>query len=261
MTIIDAIILGIVEGFTEFLPISSTAHLIITSKLLKISANDFIKFFEVFIQSGAILAVLFLYLKYVLKNKDLILKIILSFIATSVFAFSFYKVIKNVFFDSMGLIAFNLIFIGILIILFESLIKNGKINLNKDLKMLNFKDAFLIGIIQALSIMPGVSRAGAVILAMFILNYKREEAVLYSFLLSIPTILSAGFFDLYKIGFKSFAFSSEYILITFFGFLFAFLSALFVIKAFIKFLEKNNLQVFGYYRIILGILVILFFLV
>ena len=262
MTIFDSILFGIVEGLTEFLPISSTAHLIITSKFLNIPSNDFIKFFEIFIQTGAILSVIVLYFKYILKNKDLIIKIIISFIFTSLIALPLYKIIKNIFFESMSLIIFNMIFLGIIIIILEILIKKNKIFINKDLQSLTIKDAILIGIAQALSVMPGVSRAGAVILIMFLLKYKREEAVLYSFLLSVPTIISAGLFDLYKMGFDKIFLSAQNLNIVIFGFLSSFISALIVIKLFIMYLQRNDLKIFGYYRIILGIILyFIFFLI
>jgi undecaprenyl-diphosphatase len=138
------------------LPISSTAHLILASKILNISQNDFIKFFEIFIQSGAILSIIFLYFKYILKNKKLILPILVSFLMTSLIALPFYKVIKNVFFEDIFLIIFNLIFIGLLMIIIENLIEKNKIKIFKNLENLTLKEAILIGIFQSLSIVPGV---------------------------------------------------------------------------------------------------------
>src|SRR3989304_8309065 len=118
MNLIDSLLLGIVEGVTEFLPISSTAHLIISSKLLNIPQTEFQKFFEVFIQSGAILAVVFIYWKIILKNKNLLVNIILSFIPTAIVGFLLRKVIKNIFFESFALIAVSLFVIGLFFIIF-----------------------------------------------------------------------------------------------------------------------------------------------
>jgi undecaprenyl-diphosphatase len=256
MNIFSAIFLGIIEGITEFLPVSSTAHLILASKILNIPQNDFIKFFEIFIQSGAILSIVFLYFKYILKNKKLILPILVSFLMTSLIALPFYKVIKNVFFEDIFLIIFSLIFIGLLMIIIENLIEKNKIKIFKNLGNLTLKEAILIGIFQSLSIVPGVSRAGAVILGMLLLKYKRDEAVLYSFLLSVPTIISAGLFDLYKTGFNKVFFVKENLIYLLIGFIFSFISALIVVKLFIKYLQNHNLKIFGYYRIILGIIIL-----
>lgn len=258
MSLFHALILGIVEGLTEFLPISSTAHLIITSKLLNIYQTNFLKLFEVFIQSGAILAVIFLYFKYLLKNKKLIKYIIFSFLPTALIGFIFHKIIKNIFFESFSLIIFSLFFIGILFILLEVFIKNKKILLKKKLNNISFFESFLIGFFQSLAIVPGISRAGSVILTMIILGYKREEATLYSFLLAVPTILAAGIFDFYKE--RQIVFSNiDNLWILFFGFLVSFIFAYLSIKWFIDFVKKNSLLIFGIYRIILAVIVFFIF--
>jgi len=259
MNFLEAFVLGIVEGVTEFLPISSTAHLIIFSKILNIPSNDFTKFFEVFIQTGAVLSVVILYAKHILKNKKLLSKILISFIVTSLVAVPFYKIIKNVFFESNLLIVFNFIVVGAFFLLAENLISKNILKLNKDLKNLDIRQAIIIGLAQGFSIMPGVSRAGAVILAMLFLKYKRKEAVIYSFLLAVPTIVAAGFFDLYKVGFESLLISNINLLNLVIGFLFSFVSAIVVIQFFIRYLQKNDLKIFGYYRLIFGLLLFFFF--
>ena len=139
-------------------------------------------------------------------------------------------------------------------ILVEFLIEKGKLNILKNLENLNLKEAIIIGAGQALSIMPGVSRAGIVILIMLLLGYKRDESVIYSFLLSLPTIISAGLFVLYKTGFDNFFLIRENLISIILGFFFSFLSALIVIKLFIKYLQTNNFKIFGIYRIILGLI-------
>ena len=254
MNILSSIFLGIIEGLTEFLPISSTAHLILASRILKISQEEFTKFFEIFIQSGAILSIIILYFKYILKNKKLILHLIVSFFITSLIALPFYKIIKNVFFESIFLIIFNLIFIGILMIITENLVEKNKIKIFKNLENLTIKEAILIGIFQSFSIVPGVSRSGAIILGMLLLKYKRDESVLYSFLLSVPTIISAGLFDLYKTGFNDIFLVKENLIYLLIGFISSFISALIVVKLFIKYLQNHNLKIFGYYRIFLGLI-------
>ncbi|GIW65528.1 MAG: undecaprenyl-diphosphatase [Candidatus Parcubacteria bacterium] len=249
-------ILGIVEGITEFLPISSTAHLILVSNLLKIQQTDFHKLFEVFIQSGAILAVIFNYFNLLKNNLNLIKKIIVSFIPTAIIGIVFYKIIKNLFFENYLIIASSLIIIGFIFILVEKLISKNKLRLSLDLNNLDNKQAFLIGLFQGLAIIPGVSRAGAVILIMLILRFKREEAVLYSFLLATPTIISASLYDLYKTGINSLFIGQNFIYLLI-GFVSSFIFALLTINWFIKYLKKNNLIPFGFYRIIIGILILL----
>ncbi len=198
MNIFQIIILSIVEGLTEFLPISSTAHLIITTKILNIYQNDFQKLFEVFIQSGAILSVIFLYQKLLLKNRKILINIFVAFLPTAFFGFLFYKIIKDVFFETLNLTIFSLILGGIILVLTEILISKRKLILAKTNDQMKLKEAFLIGFFQSLAIVPGVSRAGAAIVAMMFLGFKRDQSAIFSFLLAVPTILSASFFDLYK---------------------------------------------------------------
>ncbi|MCX7955954.1 MAG: undecaprenyl-diphosphate phosphatase [Patescibacteria group bacterium] len=256
MDFIHVLILGAVEGLTEFLPVSSTAHLIITSKLLKIPQSDFLKVFEVVIQSGAILSVIFLYFNYLLKNRKIIRHILISFLPTAVIGFFLHKIIKNIFFESFALIVFSLFLVGVFFIIFEKLAEKKKIILKKELKELNFFDSFLIGFFQSLAVVPGVSRAGAVILGMMGLEYRREEATTYSFLLAVPTIISAGALDIYKE--KELIFSSlDNFWILSFGFLVSFVFAFFSVKWFIDFVKKKSLVIFGVYRIILAFVLFL----
>lgn len=257
MDIINSIILGIVEGITEFLPISSTAHLIFASKFLRISQSEFQKFFEVFIQSGAILAVVLLYLKYLVKNKHVISKLIISFLPTSLIGFLLYKFIKGVFFTRFSLIVFAFIFIGAVFLLVEILVHKKKFSLVRSIKDLSIVEALIIGLGQSLAVVPGVSRAGIVIVIMMLMRSRREEAALYSFLLAIPTILAASIYDLYKM--KSIIFTSETnLLIVAVGFIVSFATAYFSVKWFISYLQKNSLVLFGFYRIIAGFLLLIF---
>lgn len=249
---IQSFILGIIEGITEFLPISSTAHLILTSYLLKINQNNFHKFFEVFIQTGAICAILFNYFYFLKQKKELVKKITISFIPTAIIGFLLYKMIKNFFFENYILIASSFIFLGLAFIILEKLIQKNKIKLELALNQLNYKQAFLIGVFQGLAVIPGVSRAGAVILGMLILKFKREESVLYSFFLAVPTIISAGLYDFYKTGFNQIPNQDWLNLII--GFITSFIFALITIRWFIQYLQKNNLIPFGIYRIIIGLI-------
>ncbi|KKP72282.1 MAG: Undecaprenyl-diphosphatase [Candidatus Roizmanbacteria bacterium GW2011_GWA2_35_19] len=257
MNIIHSFVLGVVEGVTEFLPISSTAHLIITSKLLGITQTEFIKFFEVFIQSGAILAVIFIYFSYVVKHKDLWLKIAISFIPTAIVGLILEKTITKYFFNSLRLIEVAMFGVGILFIVFEWMIKKGKIRLSKSIQEMNHWEAFLIGVGQSLAVVPGVSRAGIVMLTMMGQGFKRSESAIYSFILAIPTIFAASTLDFFKTDFKLLTNNSnlQFLLI---GFFTSFVFAYIFVKWLIGYLKKYTLVTFGLYRIILTIILLLF---
>lgn len=256
MTLAQSFILGIIEGLTEFLPISSTAHLILTSQLLAVQQTEFVKFFEVFIQSGAILAVVILYLQYVLKHKYLISHIFISFIPTALIGFLLHDIIKEVFFESNLLIAQMLFGGGVAFILLEFLIQKGSIKLTKEIGEMSPAHALLIGCAQALAVVPGVSRAGAVIVAMILLKYKRTDAAVYSFLLAAPTVFAASAYDLLKTDISLLSHGANVVMLTI-GFVTAFVTAYFVIRWFIAFLQQNTLVLFGIYRIILAVGILL----
>lgn len=253
MNIIHVLVLGVVEGLTEFLPVSSTAHLIFASRLLHISPTQFTTFFEVFIQSGAILAVVILYFHYILKHKSLISNLLISFIPTAVVGLVLRKSIKTVFFESMPLILTAFFIVGIIFLILEVLVKKKRITLSHKITDISVKQAILIGLAQSFAVIPGVSRAGAVIVSMMFSGFKREDAALYSFLLAIPTISAASAFDLLKTDFSIIS-NSNNILSLSIGFVMSFITALLVIKWFIRFLQKNTLVSFGIYRIILTLL-------
>ncbi|OGK26705.1 hypothetical protein A2954_06980 [Candidatus Roizmanbacteria bacterium RIFCSPLOWO2_01_FULL_37_12] len=253
MNIIQAIVLGVVEGVTEFLPISSTFHLIFSVKILGIMQNDFIKLFEVFIQSGAILSVALLYLIDVVKSKELIRKVLISFIPTALAGLILYKFIKNVLFENQTFMVIIFLTVGFIFIILEHYINKNKIDLRREIKGLSYKEALIIGIIQSIAIIPGVSRAGAVIVAMIILKYKRDQAAYYSFILSIPTIFAASFYDLYKMRHIVANYSNNWILLAA-GFITAFISSYIVVKWLIDYLKKNSLVFFGYYRLAVAII-------
>lgn len=256
MNLIQSIILGLVEGVTEFLPISSTFHLIWTSKLLGIPQSDFLTFFEVFIQSGAILAVVVVYFKYILEHKQNIRNILFSFIPTAIVGLILHKIIKTIFFNSDTLMLGAFVLFGIIFIIVEYLIKKGKITLNKSILDIPISVAIIIGLGQSLAVLPGVSRAGAVMIIMMILGYKRKDSALYSFLLAVPTILAASGFDLIKMDFSLLHQGSNILYIAV-GFVVAFVSALMVINWLIRFLQTNTLTSFGIYRIVLAALIFL----
>ncbi len=256
MTFIETIILSIVEGFTEFLPVSSTAHLLLTGEILKIEQTAFFKTFVIAIQLGAMLAVIVLYWRRVLKNLNLTKKILVAFVPTAIIGFLLYNIIKNFLFDDFKIIAYALILGGIIILVFEKFQKK-KESPKEDQKLedISYKKSFLIGFVQALAVIPGVSRSGATIIGGMLAGISRKNIVEFSFLLAVPTIFSATGYDLFKSGID---FSSQNISTLLLGLVGSFIFAWLSIKFFIRFVQNHSFAVFGLYRILLGILIILF---
>lgn len=253
MQIYHAIILGIIEGLTEFLPISSTGHLILFSNLLNISQTDFLKSFEVIIQLGAILAVLILYIKKILSNKKIILNLIYAFIPTVIIGLLFYKQVKQML-GNILIVPIALILGGIIIILVEKYIQNkakNAENINNQTKNISSKESFILGIIQTLAFIPGVSRSGAIIIGGLLRNISRVEVVEFSFMLALPTMFAATGLDLIKTGFT---YSNNEWLLLAIGFVTAFIVALIAVKTFLKFITTHSFKSFGWYRIVIGII-------
>jgi len=256
MNIFHALILGLVEGLTEFLPISSTAHLTLVSNfILRIPNNDFSKTFEIFIQLGAILAVLVFFWKKFWRL-EMIKKLIVAFIPTSIIGLLMYDVVKGFLFGSYMVIAWSLLIGGCAIVLFE-LYYNKKFFAKNDPEKISYKQCFFIGLFQSIAVIPGVSRLAATIIGGLWLGLKRETIIEFSFLLAVPTIFAASFFDLYKSA-KLITPSQSGLLII--GFLTSFLVALLVIKFIMKYIKKHNFKPFGIYRIALGLLIVLLLL-
>jgi len=249
MNLIHTIILSIIEGITEFLPISSTGHMVLTSKLLNITQTDFVKSFEIIIQLGAILAVVFLYWKTISKNIDVWKKIITAFIPTGIIGFILYKFIKSVLLGNPAITVYALLIGGVLLILLEKIYKEKEHHADK-VEKITYKNAFLIGLFQSVSIIPGVSRSAATIIPALLLGTKRKTAVEFSFLLAIPTMLAATSLDIIKSNF-SFTMPEYFILAV--GLIISFLVALFAVKFLLDFIKKHTFVPFGIYRIILAI--------
>lgn len=248
MNILHAVILGIVEGLSEFLPISSTFHLIIASRALALSNTDFLKMFEVVIQSGAIAALLLLYTKTLLHDRMLLSHVIVSFIPTAVVGLLLHKMIKEVFFESVPLMLSVFVGMGVLFIVLEKWLKHTRRKLSKNCAELTMKQAFLLGCAQAVSVIPGVSRAGSVLVPMILLGYTRAEAAKYTFLLSMPTIFAASALDIYQGKDLLFNNSHNWLLLLI-GFSTALIVAYIVVKWLISYLESHTLELFGWYRL------------
>jgi undecaprenyl-diphosphatase len=261
MTLFHGLILGIIEGLTEFLPISSTAHMIIAAEWLKIPTTEFLKTFEISIQLGAILAVVILYWKRIWSGWNLILKIATAFIPTAIIGLLFYKIVKNYLMDNNYIIASALLLGGLILIIFEKYyskkISAKEITNNasqEETINISYKQAAIIGVFQALAIIPGVSRAAATIIGGLSLGVNRKNIVEFSFLLAIPTMLAATGLDLLKSRQVLMTLGSQDLLIWLIGFIVSFITAIIGVKFFIKFIQKNNFAPFGWYRLALGLI-------
>lgn len=252
MSLYNSIILGFVEGFTEFLPISSTAHLVLTSKLLGIETSDFLKSFEIVIQLGAVLAVVLLYFKTFLKDWATNRKIVIAFIPTAIFGLIFYDFVKDSFLVNPSVSTYALLFGGIFILFFESFFKEKTHHIN-NLQDISYLKSFIIGCAQSISIIPGVSRAAATILGGLALGINRRTIVEFSFLLAVPTMLGASILDLSK-SYTIFN-SADWISLAI-GFTTSFVVALFGIKFFLNYVQTRNFKPFGIYRIILALIIL-----
>ena len=250
MTIFHALVLGIVEGITEFLPISSTAHLIIASRLMGLASSDFLKTFEIVVQSGAILAVLLVYYKRIIGSFSLIKNIAIAFIPTAIIGLLFYPFVRS-FLDNYILTIWVIILGGVAIIFFE---RNSSVDGGGEVTP---KKSFLVGFAQTLAFIPGVSRSAATIIAGRAMGISRKDIVDFSFLLAIPTMFAATGYDLFKN--KEAIFVSGHLDLLMVGLVFAFLSSFIVIHWFLKFAQTNKLTVFGWYGIIFGLALLIFF--
>jgi undecaprenyl-diphosphatase len=265
MTILHGLILGIIEGLTEFLPISSTAHLVLAGEWLRIPSTDFLKTFEISIQLGAILAVVILFWKKIWSSWNLIGKIIAAFIPTAIIGLIFYKVVKNYLLDNNYVIATALLLGGIIIIIFEKYYsrKNAMPNAGavtgtpEELSAISYKQAVAIGCCQSLAIIPGTSRAAATIVGGLGLGVKRQDIVEFSFLLAIPTMIAATGLDLFKSRGALTGLSGYDLWIWLGGFVAAFITAIIGVRFFMRYIQKNNFIAFGWYRIVLGAVIFL----
>lgn len=252
MDYLHAFILGVVEGVSEFLPISSTGHLMLTAHLLGLPPTTFLKSFEIAIQLGAILSVVVLYSKKFFMEIEALKRILTAFIPTAIIGLIFYKVIKNVFLGSTQIVLYGLFAGGIFLILFEKIHHEHETAI-EDLKAIPYSKAFLIGVFQSFAMIPGVSRSAATIIGGLFLGIKRKTIVEFSFLLAVPTMLAAAALDLYK-NIDDFSSSETGILI--FAASVSFLTAAASIKFFLNFIKNHSFVGFGIYRV----LVALFFL-
>ena len=269
MEIIKSIIFGIVEGITEWLPISSTGHMILLNEFVKLDVSkDFYNMFEVVIQLGAILAVVILFFKKIfpfykekgsvkLDKKIINLwgKIIVACVPAAIIGILFDEVFEKLFYNPLS-VAIALIVFGILFILIENKNRKSKIN---SLEEITYNTALLIGIFQLIAaIFPGTSRSGATILGALMIGVSRTVAAEFTFFLAVPVMFGASLLKLIKF---SFNFTGLELAILLVGMFTAFVTSMFVIKFLMNYIKKHDFKVFGYYRIILGIIVLFYFFI
>jgi undecaprenyl-diphosphatase len=249
MNLLETIILSILEGLTEFLPVSSTGHMILASALMKIDNTESLKTFEIVIQLGAILAVLVLYIKRFFVSINIYQKLFVAFIPTGVIGFFAYKSIKEYLFNPVT-VSVALIIGGVIMILLDKWTGEKKSKYEKP-EDVSFADAIKIGLFQCLAMIPGVSRAAAAIFGGIFSGFDRKLATEFSFLLAIPTMFAAAGLDLFQS--RANIHSDDAVLLLA-GAGVAFSFAMIAVKAFIIFVQIFGFKHFGYYRIILGAL-------
>ena len=250
MDLIQAIILAIIEGITEFLPISSTGHMVIASSIMGISQNEFTKIFTVCIQFGAILSVVVLYWKKFFTGIDFYLKLFVAFLPAAIFGFLLGKKIDAML-ESPLVVAINLLVGGVVLLFVDQYFKAANAK-DEDINI-SYSKALKIGFFQCLALMPGVSRSAATIIGGLSQGMTRKAAAEFSFFLAVPTMFAATAYKLLK-GYKEI--HSEHITILLIGNIVAFIVAIAAIKFLIGFLTKNGFRLFGYYRIALGLIII-----
>lgn len=269
LDVLKAIILGIIEGITEWLPISSTGHMILVDQFMKLNVTDEFKtMFLVVIQLGAIMAVVVLYFHKLnpfspKKNRkqkvltiQLWLKVLVACVPAAIIGLLFDDLIDKVLLNYI-VVAITLILYGILFIIVE--IRNeGRLPDVEKLSQLTYRDAAIIGAFQVLALIPGTSRSGATIIGAMIFGVSRYVATEFTFFLSIPVMFGASFLKIIKFGFH---FTAMEVIILLVGCLTAYIVSVLAIKFLIGYIKKNDFKIFGYYRIVLGIIVIGYFLI
>ncbi len=255
MSIFDSIFLGIIEGFTEFLPISSTGHLIVASHFLGINQTSVTKAYEVIIQFAAILAVVFNYKeKFTLKKIDLWMKVFLAFLPIGIVGFLFAHQIKELF--SINIVATMFIVGGIIFLIVEKFFIPNEEELIDDVEKVTLKQSLVIGVAQVFALIPGTSRAGSTIIGALLVGLSRKASAEFSFLLAFPVMSAVSAYDLLK-HYKEF--SDTNLLTLGVGFIVSFIVAYLTIKLFLKFLEKFTFVSFGVYRIVFGVVLLILF--
>lgn len=252
MGIIEAIVLAIVEGLTEFLPVSSTGHMIIASSLMGIEEDDFTKLFTIVIQLGAILSVLVLYLKRFFKSLEFYYKLFIAFIPAAVFGVLLSDKIDQLL-ESPLAVGISLVIGGVILLFVDKWFANGDLDREEDISYLT---ALKIGFFQCIAMIPGVSRSGASIVGGMSQKLTRKLAAEFSFFLAVPTMFAATAKKLYDFFKDDNQITGEQINVLIVGNIVAFVVALIAIRSFIGFLNQHGFRVFGWYRIVAGLVIL-----
>jgi len=263
MSIIQAILLAIIEGITEFLPVSSTGHMIIGSSLMGIASDPFTKMFTVAIQFGAILSVIVLYWKKFLpkpgelqQTVDFYLKLLVAFIPAAVIGFLLNDVIDQLL-ERVDVVGYALILGGVFFLFVDKIFYKNEENVKE--QPITYPAAFKIGFFQTIAMVPGVSRSAATIIGGLSQKLNKKTAAEFSFFLAVPTMFGATLYKMYKFYDEGSIFGSQEISLLIVGNVVAFFVAILAIKSFITFLTKNGFKVFGYYRIIVGVIILILY--
>lgn len=248
MTIFQAIILAIIEGLTEFLPVSSTGHMIIGSSLMGIQSDEFVKLFTVAIQFGAILSVIVLYFKHFFQSFGFYFKILVAFLPAVFFGLLLSDKIDQLLESPLG-VAIALLIGGVILLFVDKWFKDGEIDNSNDI---TYTTAFRIGLFQCISMIPGTSRSAATIIGGMSQRLSRKAAAEFSFFLAVPTMFGATVKKLYDFYQDGFIISQEEVKLLLIGNVAAFIIAMLAIRYFITYLHTNGFKVFGWYRIIVG---------
>lgn len=254
MTLLQSILLAIVEGLTEFLPVSSTGHMIIGAAVMGIGSHPFTKLFMVAIQLGAILAVVVLYWKHFFKSLDFYYKIGVAFVP-AVIAGLLLKNYIDLLFDRVDVVGFSLILGGIFFLFIDKIFHTEE---SSDVSV-NYSKAIKIGMFQVIAMVPGVSRSAATIIGGLSQKLTRKAAAEFSFFLAVPTMFGATVLSLYDFNKTELSLTSNEIMLLLVGNLVAFIVAMVAIKSFIQFLTNHGFRVFGYYRIVLGAVILILY--
>ncbi|WP_183566967.1 undecaprenyl-diphosphate phosphatase [Mucilaginibacter sp. SP1R1] len=252
MNIIHVIILAIIEGITEFLPVSSTGHMIIASSVMGIAADPFVKLFTIAIQLGAILSVVVLYYKRFLQSVNFYTKLLVAFIPAAIFGLLFSKKIDALL-ESALTVGVTLFVGGIILLFVDKWFNKPTVKAEKDISYLT---ALKIGFFQCLAMIPGTSRSAATIVGGMSQKLTRTAAAEFSFFLAVPTMFAATAKKLYDFHKEGHIFTGEEIKLLAIGNVIAFIVAMLAIKTFISFLERKGFRIFGWYRIVIGAVII-----
>ncbi len=253
MSILEAIILAIIEGLTEFLPVSSTGHMIIGSAMMGIEESPFVKMFTVAIQFGAILSVIVLYWRRFFQTIGFYYKLFVAFLPAAIIGF-FLSDYIDMLLENVLVVAVMLVVGGVVLLFVDKWFNN-----KDDAEEVSYKQALNIGFFQVIAMIPGVSRSAATIIGGLTQKLSRKAAAEFSFFLAVPTMFAATVYKMYKYE-KDFGFKAADINIMIIGNIVAFIVAILAIRGFVNFLTKHGFRVFGYYRIVVGLVIIVLYL-